>query len=165
MGDQLAELSRVFLQTLAQCRHSNHVRTQAIKEIFTKEFAAKQLFKRLIGGGDDSATEANQFVTADWTERSFLQHLQEFDLDWNGDITNFIQENRSMRAAPREHALVRLDGASERAFAMTVQFRFDQGFGKLREVQGNEAAGKTFGKAAALFVIGNKTGTSDRRGR
>ncbi len=55
-----------------------------------------------------------------------------------------------MRIATLEYAFVVLDGAGERALAMSEQLGLDQRLGKLREVDGNEAVGEIRREAPLL---------------
>ena len=103
-------------------------------------------------------------MAANRTEGSLLQYLQQFNLNRGTDFPDFVQENRSVPAAPGQHPLVGLDRPRERPFAVAEQFRLDQRLGELRKVQRNEAPQKAFGKPPLLFVERNVTRPADRRG-
>src|SRR6185369_6884096 len=157
---QSVEFLRRFLEALAQRWQRDDVRTKAVEKIVAKQFLCAQLSDWAIGCRDDTASKAQLFMAADWRERPFLQHLQQLDLDGNRDIADFIEKNRPMGAATGEHALVRLDCTRERASLMTEELGFNERFGKLRQVQGDKAAGEALDEPVACWIERDKTGSA-----
>src|SRR5437588_3000616 len=100
-------------------------------------------------------------MTANRAKRPFLEHLQQLDLHCRGNVANLIEENRTMAAAARQHALMSLDGAGKSALAMAEQLGLDERFGKLRKIERDKPTEKALHEAAFLFIEGNVAGTAN----
>jgi len=151
----LAKFLGVLLKALAQRRNFDHVGAKAVEKILTEEIAFAQGIKGTVRCSDDASTKPQRFMAADGAERAFLEDLQQLDLNWHGDVADFVEENCPVRTASSQHAFVRLDSAGESAFAMAEQFGFDERFRKLRQVERNEAAHEAFSKAPEFLIEGD----------
>src|ERR1051326_2191539 len=141
---EFAQLFRIFLKTLAQRRDFDDVRAEPIEEILAKEVTFAQRIEWAIGRRNHASAKAQRFVAAYRTKRALLQDLEQFDLNRNGDITDFIQKNCAVRTASSEDPFMRFDGTCKCAFAMAEKFGLNERFGKLREIQRNETAHEAF---------------------
>ena len=104
-------------------------------------------------------------MAADGGKGAFLENLQQLDLHWYRHLADLIEKQRPVRAAALEDALVVIDRPGEGAFAVAEQLRFDQHFGELRQVDGDEALSEVDGKPALHGNVGNELRASDRRRR
>ncbi len=89
-------------------------------------------------------------MPAERGEGALLEDLQQLDLHRNRDLADLVQEQRAVRAAALEYALMVVDRAGECALAVAEELRLDQRLGELREIQGDEALGEV-GREATLL--------------
>ena len=106
----------------------------------------------MIGGRYNSALKFLAIVTAHWGKLTVLEYLQQFYLNRDGHLANLIQKNGPVRAAPAEYPAMGFNGASEGAFFVTKQFRFNELLWKLGKICGNEGFGKTLPEALLFFI-------------
>ena len=155
----------MFLQAPAQWWYFDHVGAQAIEKVIAKLAALAKLRERSVGGGDDSATKAQLVVTAHRREAPLLKYCQQLDLDRHRYLADIVEKQRAVVAQPLEQPLVVVYGASESAFAMPEQFRLDDALRILRQIGGDEGAGKARCEAAPFLVIGDQSRSADSRRR
>src|SRR5215813_427299 len=103
-------------------------------------------------------------MAADGAKGAFLEDLKQLDLNRDGDIADFVQENCAVRTAASENAFVRFDCAGKGAFAMAEEFGLNQSFRELGEVERDKTAHETLGEAAKFFVEGDVAGAANRGG-
>src|SRR6185437_6380561 len=109
----------------------------AVIEVLPEFAFGDELFKVAMGGKDQPRTQRNELVAAQATELALLEHAQQLDLGVEGELTNLIEEQSAVRRL-FEVSLARAHGAGERAFLVTEQFGFNQGFGDGSAGDGDE---------------------------
>ena len=57
---------------------------------------------------------------------SLLQHLQQLDLHRHRHVADLVEKDRPVRAAPRQHALVRFHRACKSALPVAKKLRLDK---------------------------------------
>ncbi|MEY4258681.1 MAG: hypothetical protein RJA56_1582 [Pseudomonadota bacterium] len=98
---------------------------ESVVQVFAELVFGDVLFQVFVGRGDDANINGDGLVGAQWLDLSLLQHPQEFDLHVQGQVANFVQENRAAighfkAAHPFAH------GTGESAFSVTKQFTFQK---------------------------------------
>src|SRR5882762_2868316 len=126
MFEQLTEFPGRFLQPLPERRDLDNVGAETIKEIVTKKFLPAQRSQRPVRRRDDPSVKPHRFMAADRAEGPLLQNLQQLDLDRHGHIANLVEEDRAMRTAPRQDALMGFHGPGEGALAMPEKLGLDK---------------------------------------
>ena len=163
--DELPELHGRFADALAQRWHLDHVRAEAVEEVVAETALVPQHIEALVGRGDDPPGKALPLAPAHRGESALLEYLQQLDLHRNRHLADFVEEKRAVRIAALEDALVVIDRAGERTFAMAEKLRLDEVLRKLRQVDGNEAVDEVGGEAPLVRQIRNEFRAADRRGR
>ena len=152
--------------TDAQIGQDDREDIQAIVKVFAEFSFCHQLFQIPGSGGDNSDIAMQFLVRADSGERPFLQEAQEFDLDGQGEVSDFIEEQGSaiggLGAADSA-----CHGTGERTFFMTEDFGFQQIFGKGRAVESDKGAfvsiGESLNGGSHQFLSGSG-GSADQDG-
>src|SRR5882762_6193711 len=123
---QLLELGRRFRDALPQRRNLDHVGTQPVEEVVAEAPVASQGCERPVRRRDDAPRETFLLVSAEGGEGALLEHLQQLDLHRYRRFADLVQEQRAVRTAALEYALVVLDRAGEGALTVAEELRLDQ---------------------------------------
>ena len=124
-------------------RHDVEPVVQVLAEAARLDF----VLERFIGGGDHAHIHADRLGVAESFELPFLQHPQQFDLQFGGHAGNFIKEDRPAVGGLEPAGLV-FDRPGEGAFDVPEQLAFQQVF-----VQGAAIDADIWaGRAVAAFV-------------
>ena len=150
--DALEEIlgeQRDVLAALTQRRDADFHHVEAVVEVLTETTGSHFLDEVLVGGGDDAHVGGERLVGAHAGKRAILQHAQQFHLDGQRHIADFIEEKRaSIRLL--EAAGAACDGPGERTLLMAEEFAFEQVFGDGAAIDGDHLALA----ARAVFVHG-----------
>src|SRR5205823_9173957 len=101
-------------------------------------------------------------VPAERGEGALLQHLQQLDLHRYRRLADLVEEQRAVRIAALEDALVVLDRAGEGALAVAEELRLDQRLRELRQVDRDEALGEVGREPALLHDVRDELRAPDR---
>ena len=159
----MGQLAGGFRDPLAQRRNLDHIRAQPVKKVVAEPPAAAQVGQSPVGCRDHAAGETLFLVAAERRKGALLQHLQQLDLHRHRYFADLIEEQRAVRAAALEHALVMVDGAREGSLAVAEQLGLDQRLGKLRQVDRDEGVGEVGGEAAFPGSVRDELRAADRR--
>src|SRR4029077_18967055 len=122
---------------IAQRRHLNRHDIQSVEEILAKLAFGHKRVQVTMRGRQHSYVKRNWPVTADTFDLTFLQHSQQRDWDFRGQIAYFVQEDRSaVRRFKTSQAPLRC--SSECALFVTKQFGSDQRWGDCRTIHTNK---------------------------
>jgi hypothetical protein len=79
------------------------------------------LLEPAVGGGDDPHVDIDRAVAANALEFAFLQHAQQFALERERHLADFIEKN-SATVGQFEATFTFVGGPGERAFFVTEKF-------------------------------------------
>ncbi|EFQ61796.1 hypothetical protein PFWH6_4198 [Pseudomonas fluorescens WH6] len=124
-------------RALAQRAPGQREDREPVEQIFTKAPRRHFTGEVAVGGGDHADIQLDRLARADALDFALLQHPQQFGLQAQGHLRDFIEQDR---AAVGLFELARLggDGTGERAFFVTEQRRFEHVVGDRRAVDGDE---------------------------
>ncbi len=98
---------------------------QAKVEVFA-ECAGGHHFRQVaVGGGDDSDIDLASSGAAQRFELAFLQHAEEFGLEFQRQLADFVEEDGAA-VGKREPAFTPGHGAGERAPLVAEEFAFNE---------------------------------------
>jgi len=117
----------------------------------------KESGNRCVAADDASRETAAVRWLPTRAERAVLEDLQQLDLNWHGDVADFIEKMAPWGLHRAITPSVRFDCTSERPFAMAEELGFISVFPKLRQVERDELRMKLSAKAAEFFIEGNVT--------
>ncbi len=103
-------------------------------------------------------------MTSHRCKQTFLENMEQLDLHMPRHLSNLIQKNGTVAAATVKYPFMVFHSSSKSPFFMAKKLRFQQRFGKLGDINGDECPGKTFLKTAFFFIKGNKTAPADCHG-
>src|SRR5262249_6711699 len=110
---------------LAQRRHLYGKHVQAIEKVRSKLLFFHLRGEVPVGGGDQTGIGPQGSRASQPLELALLEHAQEFGLEFERDLADFIEKYRTpMRQLEAPDAL--RDGARERAFLVAEEFAFQQ---------------------------------------
>ena len=110
---------------LAQRREPDRDHLETKIEIFTETLFFDRFVQVLIGRGQDAHVGVQNFAAADPAIFMILQHAQEFGLQFDGDVADFVQKKRAA-LGQLKLAEAAVEGAGERALFVAEQFAFEQ---------------------------------------
>ncbi len=122
------------------------------------------IFQGPIGGRNDTPFEPEHIMAAYRTELALFKYFEQFYLDGLRNFPNFIKKDGAVATTATENPFVIICGPGESPLAVPEQFRFDQCFRKLAQVQLDKRPGKALGKATGVAIEGDKPGLPDGRG-
>ena len=112
----------VFL-SVAQRRDLDAEDIKPIEKIGTELALLDQLFQILVGGGDAAEVHLDGLVAAHAGDFALLQYAQQVGLGLQGNVADFVQENRSA-LGNFELAFLAVLGAGEGALFMPEELAF-----------------------------------------
>src|SRR6266571_2892133 len=92
-SDKMRHQQRDIRQTLPQGWQSNGNDIEAPIQIIAELLAGHEVFKILIGGGDDTDIHFNGADAANALKLAFLEDAQNFDLQCRAHLSDFVEEN------------------------------------------------------------------------
>ena len=110
---------------LAERREVNPYHVEAVIQVFAKFLGGHELFRVLVGRGDDAHVHVERLVAADALEFAVLQHAQDFRLRRQRHVADFVEKNRPL-VALLELADPPVGRARERALFVAEQFALQQ---------------------------------------
>src|SRR6267142_124072 len=123
--------------TVAQRGKMNGHDVQEEMKIFAESAVAISGFQVAIGGGDNAYVDRDVRIAAYWPNFLFLQDAQELGLHFEGQLADFIKEDRAAVGSLKEAGFC-FYGAGERAFFVAEEFACHQGRYQRTAVDGNE---------------------------
>jgi hypothetical protein len=127
-----------ILYTLPQRRDSDWEDIEAIIQIRTKFFLLNQLPQILIRGGDHPHIDRNYAAASQPLDLLFLEDAQEFGLEFEREISDFIEKQRSsVGSLKAPHGLC--NGTGKSAALMSEKFTFEQCTRNRRAINRHEA--------------------------
>ena len=130
-----SEQQQNVLATVAQCRHLDGNRVQAIVEVFAETSLADGLLHIHIGRRHDAHVGLHHLLTTHADILARLQHTQQPSLRRQRQFAHFVEENRAL-VGHTEIALALADGTRERTFFVSEQFAVDGSLGNRAAVDG-----------------------------
>ena len=89
---EVAHQQRHVFRALAQCRNVNRKNIQAVVEVAAKVALGDQLWQIAIGRGHHADVDALRAIAAQAFEFLLLQHAQQFRLQLQRDVADFVQK-------------------------------------------------------------------------
>ena len=122
---EVREQIRNVLSTIAQRRHLEADDVEAIVKVLAETPGLDLLFDVLVGRRKDPDVYRCLMCLADATHLAFLQYAKELYLHRQGQLSDFVEEDRASVCCPEDsHVPMRCTG--ERTFLVAEEFRFDQ---------------------------------------
>lgn len=122
---------------------------EAVEEVGAEAVGAAGFVEVGIGGGDDADIGLAGFLGAEAAELLFLEEAEEFDLGWEGEAVDFVEEEGA-GFGEFDEAGAAGGGAGKGTGFMAEQFVFDEFVGDGAAVDGDER----FAGAGAEVVNG-----------
>src|SRR5271166_3483128 len=119
---------RNVLSSLPKRRDLNRKHVQSIKQVFAKLAFANHRGKIPVGGGDDSHIDMDRSGAPQTFELLLLNGTQQLGLQFQADVTDFIEKKRTM-IGEFESAFLLHQGPGESSFLVSKQFTFQQSRG------------------------------------
>ena len=135
VGGELAEQQRDVLRPLAQRRHRDRHRAEAVVQVFAETPRSDGLLEVHIRGGNDADIGFLHLGRPDADKLARLQHAQQARLGRVRQLGDFVEEDRPP-VGLLEIALAGFERPGEGAFLMPEEFRIDGTFGNRRAVDG-----------------------------
>ena len=128
------------LGTLGQCRNAQRDHVQTVIQVLAKQALGNALVQAAVRGGNDAQIHVDGLGRAHGPHLALLQHAQQFRLQRQRHVADFVQKQGSAACALQQ-TLVVVGGAGECAFAVSEQFRFEQRLRYRGAVYGDEGRG------------------------
>src|SRR5882724_10783531 len=136
---EVADKKRDVLAAIAKRRNLNRENIQAIEKI-TAEFAfGDQAAQVRVGGGDHAGIHVNGAGSAEAFEFMLLQNTQQFGLQFQRNVANFIEKNGAF-IGEFEAANFLGNGSGEGAAFVAEKFAFQQAAGNGGAIDFDEGA-------------------------
>ena len=116
---------------LAQRRHEDREHVQPVVQILAERPVLNRLLEILVGRGDEAHVRLQRLGAAEPLVLALLQHAQQLHLRREGDVADFVEEQRAA-LGQLEAPFLPLLRAGERALLVAEQLRFDQALGQRR---------------------------------
>ena len=137
--DEVADEQRHVFAAFAQRRNLNGKNVEAIVEVAAKFAVGDEAREVAIGGGDDADVDGLGAIAAEAFEFLLLQDAQEFWLELERDVADFVEE-KSAAIGEFEAADFLVDGAGEGAAFVAEEFGFEQAGGNGGAIHFDEGA-------------------------
>ena len=138
-GQAVVHQQRDILLPVPERRQIKRHRAQAVQEIHAEAAAAHLLHQVAAGGGDNPGLHGDGLGAAHPLEDLGFQDPEQFDLQFQFELADFVQEQGPAFGQFKAAHLV-ADGPGKGAFDVAEQFRFDQGLHQGRTAEGHEGA-------------------------
>ena len=122
---EIIDQFRNIFRPIAQRRHGKRNDSQSIIQVFAKTAGGNFLLQIAIARGQHAHVNIYGIAGADALERFFLQHAQQFRLQRQIDLADFVEQNRAA-IGQFKAAGPRAVGPGERAAFVAEQFAFHQ---------------------------------------
>ena len=109
---------------------------EAVEQVFAESTCADFHGEVFMGGGDDAHVGVEGFIGSDSGKRAILEDAQQFDLDREGHIADFVEE-KSAAVGLFEASGAACDGAGEGAFFVAKELAFEEVFGDGTAIEGD----------------------------
>ena len=110
---------------VAQRRQLDVDDVQAVEQILAEAALLHLLLEVDVGGGDDPHVHLDGLHAAEAHELALLHHAQQLGLRLARDVADLVEEDAAL-VGQIEQALLRIDGAGERALDVPEERRFQQ---------------------------------------
>ena len=98
-----------------------------------------------VGGGEDAGGDGVGLGGADRADLFFLEGAEQFGLEVEGELADLVEEDGAALGGAEQAFLVAV-GAGEGAFDVAEEFAFDEGGDEGAAVDGDEGAGRRWGR-------------------
>ena len=115
--DEVTHQKRNIFRAFAKRGDLNGENVEAVIKVAAESALADEFGKILVRGGDDADIHALRAVAAEALEFLFLQNAQQFGLEVERKVADFIKKERAA-VGQFEAADLLIDGPSERALFM-----------------------------------------------
>jgi len=142
-GEEGVKESGHVAAALAEAGEREAVDVEAVEEVFAEGAVGDGRFEVDVGGGEDAGVERAGFIGADGAELVFLEGAEEFDLELEGELADFVEKEGAFAGLGEEAMAVGV-GAGEGAFDVAEELAFDEVGGEAAAVdddKGEVAAG------------------------
>ena len=133
----MSDEQRNILATFAQGGNAQAEHVEAKIKITAECAFGHSLLQIAVGGGQDADVDGNAARAADGTNFFFLNGAQEFGLEVDGKLADFVEKNGSA-FGDGEQSFLGLIGAGEGAFDIAEQFALNQRGDERAAVDGNK---------------------------
>ena len=104
-------------------------RVDSEEQVFSEGALVDHCFKVFVGRGENAHTDGAFFGSADLSNKSFFDHGEELGLEWEVEISDFVQEDSPAIGHFKESLACDLR-VGEGAFFVTKEFGFDERSGE-----------------------------------
>ena len=122
---------------LAQRRQVDADDVQPVEEVLAEPALLHLVLQVDVGGGDDAHVDLDRLHAAQAHELALLHHAQQLGLRLERDVADLVEEDAAL-VGELEQALLRVDGAGERALDVAEQRRLEQVRRQVAGVDGDE---------------------------
>ena len=136
--NEIAHQQRDVLPALAQGRHAKWENVQPVEKIAAELALRHQFAEVAIGSSKQSNIHLDSVIAAQAFELLVLQHSQKFRLQFQRDVSHFIEKQCSL-VCQLQAAHLLGNGAGKRALLMSEQFAFQEAGGNRRTIQFDKA--------------------------
>jgi hypothetical protein len=109
---------------LPQRRHRNGKHVKAVPKVFAKQAAVHLLSQVSVRRCNDADVDFDRLRTTKPLELALLNYAEQLDLQFQGQLANFIEKDRSSRGQFKTPKLAR-EGAGKRSSLMAEQLTLD----------------------------------------
>jgi hypothetical protein len=138
LEEYVDQLRDVFFALTKRRDPQGHNREPVVK-VFTKGGVLNHGGEVTVGGGDDADVDVDGSSGADLGEVSFLENAKELDLNFQGELTDFVKEEGST-IGRFDDARLAGQSSGKGAANMAEEFRFDEIRRNSTAVDGDEGA-------------------------
>ena len=135
--EEVLHQQRDVVAALAQRRQVDADDVQPIVEVLAEPALFHLLLQVDVGRGDDAHVDLDRLHAAEAHELALLHDAQQLGLRFDRDVADLVEEDAAL-VGEVEHALLRVDGAGERALDVAEQRRFEQVGRQVAGVHGDE---------------------------
>src|SRR5438093_44263 len=139
MPDEMAHEQRNVFRALTQSRHLNGKNIQPVVEVATKVILCHHPFQVAMGRNHQPSVDFRRPCAPQAFEFPLLQDAQQFRLELQGDITDFVQKQRTM-VRQLQPATLLCDRAREGTPLMPKEFALQQTAGNGSTVELDQRA-------------------------
>ena len=110
---------------------------QPVEQVLAEPALLHHLPQVDVGGGDDADVDLDRLHAAEAHELALLDHAQQLGLRLERDVADLVEEDAAL-VGEVEQALLRVDGAGERALHVAEERRLEQVRRQVAGVDGDE---------------------------
>ena len=123
--EEVLHEQRDVVLALAQRRQLHGDDVQAVEQVLAEPALLHHVAQVDVGRGDDAHVHLDRLDAAEPHELALLNHAQQLGLRVERDVADLVEEDRAL-VGQLEEALLRIDGAGERALHVSEEVGLEQ---------------------------------------